>query len=439
MLLLKRKVIILERNIKLKTFLFCMIKFLERFFRKKEPLRIERKNLDSFINSKLENSEIKLFSKEFLEQLNEHINNISEKCKELENAELQNKNIPSRAITIMQGNRKAYIQKTIQFTDKIKRIVEGIDQTNDSEKILGKISEMKYLLEEYTKATQKPYFVLQEFFANESKNIASEIKQINDLFEKLEKKIKNSDTHKFQEVSLLIEKIKNLDEKNSKLHKEKKTLEKSLIEEEKKINGLNKEINKIKNSDEFKKLSNIQEELGEARAQKKQLSDEINYKISPVSRALRKFAKISLDEDKVNFLISEPFNAVKNIETEKLADLFLDLRKNIQNENLGLKKKVRGKYLSIISEFDKKFIENFKGRIRTLNSKIKELSSEINKSRIWKNIEDLNSRVEKIEKSAEQIKREVSICNENISKINTKDINAKIKEILESMDIELTK
>jgi outer membrane murein-binding lipoprotein Lpp len=416
-----------------------MIKFLERFFRKKEPLRIERKNLDSFINSKLENSEIKLFSKEFLEQLNEHINNISEKCKELENAELQNKNIPSRAITIMQGNRKAYIQKTIQFTDKIKRIVEGIDQTNDSEKILGKISEMKYLLEEYTKATQKPYFVLQEFFANESKNIASEIKQINDLFEKLEKKIKNSDTHKFQEVSLLIEKIKNLDEKNSKLHKEKKTLEKSLIEEEKKINGLNKEINKIKNSDEFKKLSNIQEELGEARAQKKQLSDEINYKISPVSRALRKFAKISLDEDKVNFLISEPFNAVKNIETEKLADLFLDLRKNIQNENLGLKKKVRGKYLSIISEFDKKFIENFKGRIRTLNSKIKELSSEINKSRIWKNIEDLNSRVEKIEKSAEQIKREVSICNENISKINTKDINAKIKEILESMDIELTK
>jgi DNA repair exonuclease SbcCD ATPase subunit len=413
-----------------------MIKFLERFFKKKEPLRIERKNLDSFINSKLENSEIKSFAQGFLEQLDEILDEMSETCTELENAELHNKNIPPRAITIMEGNRKAYIHRTRYFMDNIKKLFAGISETNNSENIIKKIIDMREILEEYTKATQKSYFVLQEFFANESSQVASKIKQINSLSTELEKKIKNSDTHKLQEISMLLEKIKNLNEKNKELNQEKKNLEKNLAEENKKIRQLNEKISEIKNSEDFRKLSESDKNLNEAKEKKKQLSDEIAYKISPLSRALRKFAKISLDENKVNFLISDSFNAIASIETEKLVDLFSELSKNIEKEKLGLKEKVREKYISIISEFDKEFIETFKKKIKTIDSRIKELSLEINKSHVWKNIEDLKNKIEKMENFAAQIKREISICDENISKIKTEEINKKITEILKSMDIE---
>ncbi|MDD5086786.1 MAG: hypothetical protein PHV16_03460 [Candidatus Nanoarchaeia archaeon] len=418
-------------------FFVFMIKFLDRLFKKKEPIIIERKGLHSFVENKLENSEIKSFAQGFLEQLDEILDEMSKTCNELENAELHNKNIPPRAITIMEGNRKAYLHKTRYFMDNIKKLFAGISESNNSENIISKINNMKEILEEYTKATQKSYFVLQEFFANESSQVASKIKQINSLSTELEKKLKSSDTHKFQEISSLLEKIKNLDEKNKELNQEKKNLEKNLDEENKKIKKLNEKTSEIKNSDDFKKLSETQEKLDEAKEKKKQLSDEIAYKISPLSRALRKFAKISLDENSVNLLISEPFNAIKNIETDKLVDLFSNLRKNIENKNLGLKEKVINKYISIISEFNKKFIEELKNKIKTLNSRIKELSSEINKNHIWKNIEDLNSRIEKIEKSAAQIKREILICDENINKIKTEDISTKIKEILKSMDIEV--
>ena len=55
-----------------------------------------------------------------------------------------------------------------------------------------------------------------------------------------------------------------------------------------------------------------------AKDEQKRFSDEIYYKLAPLSRALRKYAKISFDEKSIDMIISDPFKAMARIETEAL-------------------------------------------------------------------------------------------------------------------------
>ena len=93
-----------------------MIKFLARLFKGKEELKqLKKSELEGYIKKQLEKVSIGQLFRKFSGRINGFSETVKQRCSELEKAELQNKNIPSRAITIMEGNRKAYIQKTIYF------------------------------------------------------------------------------------------------------------------------------------------------------------------------------------------------------------------------------------------------------------------------------------------------------------------------------------
>ncbi len=156
----------------------------------------------------------------------------------------------------MEGNRKAYIHKTMHFTGKIREILSEIKTLTDSSNIIDKISKINEIFDEYNKTTQKPYYILQEFFANESHKIASGIKEISDSIQQFKDSLKKSDAHKFQEILNLINKIENRKQKKKELENQKKELEKNLNEEEKNILVLKDEIKKIKESQEFNELAN---------------------------------------------------------------------------------------------------------------------------------------------------------------------------------------
>ena len=415
-----------------------MKKFFARLFGvKKELKQLRKSELESYIKEQLDKDSINSLLKEFSGRIDEISETIRERCDKLEKAELHNKNIPPRAITIMEGNRKAYIHKTMHFTGKIIEILSEIKALNNSNEIIDKISKINEMLDEYNKTTQKPYYILQEFFANESHKVASGIKEISGSIDNFKDNLKKSDAHKFQEILNLLNKIKNKKQKKKELENRKKELEKNLSEEEKNISDIKDEIKRIKESPEFNELAKINDKLRIAKDEQKRFSDEIYYKLAPLSRALRKYAKISFDEKSIDMIISDPFKAIARIETAKLNEIFLGLTKNIKERKIALKDNVQKKNLLILNELNPSFLKNTQTKIKTLMENIKNLSIKIEKNKLWSNIDELNKKIEKKQQLLSYVSKEITNISNEISKVTTEDIYKKIKDILKSLSIEL--
>jgi len=415
-----------------------MIKFFARLFGGKEELKqLKKSELESYIKKQLDKDSINSLLKEFSGRIDELSETIKQRCDELEKAELQNKNIPPRAITIMEGNRKAYIHKTMHFTGKIREILSEIKTLTDSSNIIDKVSKINEIFDEYNKTTQKPYYILQEFFANESHKIASGIKEISDSIQQFKDSLKKSDAHKFQEILNLLDKIGNRKQKKKELENRKKELEKNFDEEEKNISVLKDEIKKIKESPEFNELAELNDKLRIAKDEQKRFSDEIYYKLAPLSRALRKYAKISFDEKSIEMIISDPFKAMARIETEALNKVFSGLIKSIKDGKIALKENVRKKNLEILNEIDPEFVKNTQANIKSQKDNIQELSTTVEKNTLWFRIEELNKKIEKNQQHLSYVNKEMQNIEHEISKITTDDIYKKIKDILKSLNIEL--
>jgi len=415
-----------------------MKKFFARLFGAKEELKQLRKSeLESYIKKQLDKSSINSLLKEFSGRIDEISETIRERCDELEKAELQNKNIPPRAITIMDGNRKAYIHKTMHFTGKIREILTGIKTLTDSNKIIDNVSKINDIFDEYNKTTQKPYYILQEFFANESHKVASGIKKISSSIDNFKDNLKKSDVHKFQEVLNLLNKIRNKKQKKKELENRKRELEKDLKEDEKNISILKDEIKKIKESPEFNELAKVNDKLRVAKDKQKRFSDEIYYKLAPLSRAFRKYAKISFDEKSIDMIISDPFKAIARIETVKLNEIFLGLTKNIKRRDIALKDNVQKKNLLILDELNPDFLKNTQTKIKTLMENIKDLSIKIEKNTLWSKIEEFNKKIEKKQQHLSYVSKEIQNTEQEINKVITDDIYKKIKDILKLLSIEL--
>jgi len=415
-----------------------MIKFLARLFGEKEELKqLKKSELEGYIKKQLEKGSIEHLFREFSGRIYELSETIRERCNELEKAELQNKNIPPRAITIMEGNRKAYIQKTIHFINRIREILDELETLANSSSIIDKVSKINEMFDEYNKSTQKPYYILQEFFANESHRIANSIKEISDSIDNFKDDLKKSDIHKLQEVLDFLNKIRNREQRRKELENQKKELEKNFSEEEKNISILKHEIKKIKQSPEFNELAKLNDKLRIAEDEQKRFSDEIYYKLAPLSRALRKYAKISFDEKIIDIIVSEPFRAMAELETETLNKTFSALAKRIKEGNISLKENVRKKNLEILNEINSEFVKNAQEKIKAQESNIQKISAAVEKNTLWSEIDDLNKKIEKNQQHLAYINKEIQNAEHEISKITTDDIYKRMKEVLNLLKIEL--
>ena len=100
-----------------------MLKFLKKFFSSPEipQEKIQLDQMTSWIDdkSKIISEDLDNKINQTLEKINGEKEKIKENLKILETAKLRNPNIPERAITIMEGNRSAFIRKVSYFFTNI--------------------------------------------------------------------------------------------------------------------------------------------------------------------------------------------------------------------------------------------------------------------------------------------------------------------------------
>src|SRR3989344_6259684 len=174
-----------------------MFEKIKEFFMKKEETskKMSIEELESYIQTK-KNDLINQIEHEIDEQKKEvfaKINELGNHLQILEKAELRNPKIPEREKHFMQGNRTAYIRSVNSFINGLR--LEKVDNNN----ISAFYQEFSRNLEALGRGSARQYIILQEFFANESKDVAIILKEIHRRLKQM------ASSSKFDELNKLMD------------------------------------------------------------------------------------------------------------------------------------------------------------------------------------------------------------------------------------------
>jgi hypothetical protein len=410
-----------------------MFDFFKRFF-KKEKVSIKKIELEKFIDENIqahEESIIKL-QKTYKGQIAELKGEVNEKCKTLEDAKLRNENIPKKAISIMNGNRSAFIRSAKLLIDQVSNHV-----SDNTDIIKTDIHDIQSLLDVYNKSTKKSYFVLQEFFANESGDIAKSIKKLDVVNKEFIRELKDSKYFRFMSVKELLDNKKKKENRIKELQKINKNRQKDLEDAKQGLENIKAEIKSVRESKEFKKLKSLSIQLEENKANQKRLTDEIYHMFLPLSRAMRKYAKISIDSGISSEIEYDIVKAIKKHSPSEIRSALDGMKRSIESGSLNLKENVKEKNLIILTNVSMDWLSEHKKNLDETNNKMNNLQQEIDNSDLHKELKMLEEKTDKKKEEINDIQKDVIAVQSEISKSKSDNFDGKIIKHLKEMDIEL--
>ena len=122
---------------------------------------------------------------EILMRVNEELQRARFNVEALENAKLQNPNIPFKAKQYMEGNRKAYARSLNSFLGHMEI------NNKDYFYLLDFCKTFDELINDLNKGTFRSYTILREFFANETNKIANNLRNFDKLFKEMRSALNN--------------------------------------------------------------------------------------------------------------------------------------------------------------------------------------------------------------------------------------------------------
>jgi len=378
---------------------------LRRLFRKEQPgLKVE--NLEKWFEGKFsaEEENLKQLAEGWRKRIKELIQLCHESLNSLREAELLNPNIPIKEKQYMEGNRKSYVQRTRIF----------LGEVNENLAFQPELFFTYYArsLEEFTKATIRPYQILQNFFASEVQEAAMHVKEI----DKAVAGYRNDPAiRRFSRMQLIRKKFSLLDNKRKK--KEELKAELSKIEEEnsmlaKKAETVENEKEQMSGSQLNTILTERKEKMQECMQKRKELEDNLTDVFSPLSRAFRKLEKISLQHAKlIEHYAADPLNALMTDHTLALVEILERVLKNLPSFSLKNEDKIRDSVSTLNRDFLTHFVSAYKelkeGE-KTISSEISKLEEQMGISSMEETLGDISSRMQGLQAKKEHLLKEQS-------------------------------
>ncbi|MCF7860817.1 hypothetical protein K9M79_01110 [Candidatus Woesearchaeota archaeon] len=410
-----------------------MFDFLKKFFKKEETV-IKRSKLEEFINGRLKSFEgnMKDRYRAYKKKITELRDEIEDKCIKLEKATLRNENIPARAINIMNGNRSAFVKSVRLLMEQVKG--REFESTNIS-KLSDHARDMDNMLDAYNKSTKKSYFVLQEFFANESGDIAKSIKKLDLINKEFTKEVEDSEYFRYLSIKELLDSQRNKNNKILELKKKNKRKLEALRNAKLNLKNIKSEVQAIRQSSEYESLKNLDNTINESYAKRKKIADGIYHKFSPLSRALRKYAKISIDAGISTNIESDVVDAIGKHSAGQIRTTLDGLKRSIESGSLSLKDNVKEKNLALLSEISIDWISKHKKDLEECEKIIINAKEEVNKSDLQNTLNDLSEKIERKKEEIVDIQKVIDAVENEISKSDSHEIEDKIKISLNNMEI----
>ena len=369
-------------------------------FKKKEPLEVEEvalEDISKWFESKISErlDDINDETKGIIDSIYKQKELIKEKLKELENAKLRNENIPLRAKQIMEGNRKTYITLVNQFIDNIAAPKEiNYDTVKD---FIGTFSS---LLDSFSKSSARSFYILQEFFGNETKVIANSIKKIEEFVSEM-----LTDEHK--DIIKTKERILEL----NKALENKKEVHKRIAEEKEKLDSNQNlivetelELSNLKKSSNFKEVSTLTEEKEKLKEDLRKNNDGITQLFSPLERPLKKYSRIALEnEDIINKYLGDSVAGLLKDEDLKILLVLDGLKKVIDKEGIELKDKQKEKIIEVIGNIKPELLTNLVLKHNEIKDSINDLDKRLRVNSALNDLERLEYKLKHLKESQEKL------------------------------------
>lgn len=406
-----------------------MFKFLKKFFfeeREKEPEKegIKVDELGDWFKAKSDKifSELDLKINDMRNSVKENIIKTKDNLAILGTAELHNPKITVREIQFMEGNRKSYILTVNNF-------LRGIEIGEDYPKILDFCNDFHIRLDKFSKSTIRPYHILQEFFSNESRNIAINIKNLDSSIKELKKAVESADVDGINNVKRGVIELNNkIKQKNEfeGLIKEKNDVKQELIKNKERIE---KESNGLRKSKEYEQLNELKANKEAVLASIREHNAKIVHAFSVMERPLKKLQRMVLQDGALlEKYIGNPVVALVNDDNLKIIDLLNKLERNINNLTLELKDRKREKVLETVKGLTGEFLREFVNKHNELNNKLESLENSIEENEVLKKENKLDYELSNVNGNLENINTEILNNEQGLSKINIDEMKNSLSD-----------
>ena len=399
------------------------------FVREEELESIDFSELRQWFDEKSKQniSELNKYIEDKNSELKELIGNTKQKIEIIKNAKLPNPDISEREKHFLEGNRETYVKSTLHLINQIEN--NKLSPENYDQYFSNIINE----IEKFVKSNLRAFQILQEFLAHESSSIGSNIRKIELLINKQKEFFEKNNYKTIVKIKEQIIQAENDINRKNKLSENALIVEQEIRDLIEKRDVVYSEIKNLENNqllqDLLKKLKDIENKI-------KQQEQEIIHFISQIESALKKYSKISTQNQKVSEnYIAQPIQALLDDNNFIIIKIINEIKSLIENNNIEIKDSRREKILDLINELNNESLNDVKNQIIDLK-KIKESASkEIDNLPefilLHKKLEELKHLNEKIEKEQdyiEELRREMQrIKPEELINDLQNDINKIVK------------
>lgn len=356
---------------------------------------------------------------EKLDQLDEEIDAVNDALDTLAEAKLQNENISEKVRAIMQGNRVAYVKFVRMFVGTLE-----IPNEITHESMQTFISSFEDKLDTMHKSTAKSFYVLQEFFAHESGEVAKRLKTMDSIIRSL---LHNN----FSRMLTLKKSMKELDA----LRKSRKELARSVIDAEQEanvtmnlINDTLRHIKKVKQSSSWLDLDKLLKEQQTLHQKIKNVENHVHSKLVSVDRVLKKYAWLVPEhKELVEKYFESPMTSLIN---DSSLDIILILQRAeqlIHENQIELKEKEKEKMIQKLREITPESLRDALVQHYALKDSLDELERRIRGNGVMRELEELEYKLAHLREKYARIEEN----REKLEKLQAKMDIEKAKKALE--------
>jgi len=405
-----------------------MLDFLKNILgqgKKKGSASLKPNEVEQFIEENAKNR-----VENFRQQLQKRLNSVkaevaagAESLAKLEKAELRNKKIEQRLISIMEGNRKAYVAKVTAFFSQV-----NPPDSPGPEEINNYTAKYWEQLRLMSSATAKPYYVLQEFFAHESRDVAISIKKTELLIKEIEQLNVESPLRTIKEIGSSKDRLSkhiglqtDLTVRISELGQEISQME----ETKKSIEAL---IAKVRGGEGFEAYNRLLKERDEADARIKKHRDELEQMFAVLERSLRKYERMTLEPKVVQEYLENPVRALKDDEDFKIIGLLQKMGQLLAGNKIEEKKKE--KCIEIIGQLSTDYLSAFLIRLKELEEEKRVIQNNLSMNTVMQQLGELSYKLEHQNQKIQRADKETADTRQKLDNLKIDELKKEIEEKL---------
>lgn len=416
-------------------YFFINYKYIVRFsrhmglfglFKKKVEQRIVKfEDLNDWLDKHVERQELGTTLGIIKREINAKLKKLKELLNVLEEVQVKDKSVfPERALNMMDGNRKSYIQKIRKFESNIK-FPEKYDEFKPF------LEFMSERLEELASETQKNYFILKEFMEDHVRAVSNKLGELDKIIAQGREQLENTSLDIVKEIKEIISKYYDTEQEIYTLKKRIVDLRKAGDDLNDKRKKIDEKIFKLKNGRGFTEYLKLRDKEQMLKIVVKEAEKKILRIFYDVEPAMKKYHN-KTKEGLLKEYLDDSLIAFMNDKDLKILSHLKNMLKELMS--LELKESKLKKVKDVLKNIDEKEFKKIKKSINELKEEFDDLSKRVKNHSAKLNIKEQEGWLESLDKDIEEESDKMQDVENKLERLNLTLIKQKIKEKIQLLD-----